>query len=291
MQFAIARTVSTLLFAFMNTYVYYESVDEHFIIYVDLQQRLWPNMPSKGQKCQGPRGRTGVSCDLSRSAPGQAILIKGPCKRCHERRCRTHCQCGRDKTAAGRKAGRPSRFAVAPPRTAAPPRALAAAPPPAPVGRPATALACEAFADGVPWDRLLAEVEGETSSVLVAALAYDHPGLQAALLARLCAGVAVVVLVDKAFFLGGTCKRQKPSLSRLALAGAEVRLCRGYARNGCFHQKALILSGRVAWIGSANWTSASSQNRELVTRLTGPPVLVCVAATARAKEAGELWKG
>ena len=184
----------------------------------------------------------------------------------------------------GRAAGRPPTTPAAPAAAAA-----LASPRPAPVGRPAAALACEAFG-GVPWDRLLAEVMGETSSVEVTAMVYDHPGLQAALLARLHAGVQVTVLVDKIFVLGKTCNRQEPTLRQLALAGAEIRLCRGYERNGCFHQKALILSGKVAWTGSANWTSTSSKNRELVTRLTGPPVLVFVAATAQAKEAGEPWK-
>ena len=64
------------------------------------------NSVTMGAKCEGyfPSGRT---CKASRSQPGQKVCIKGPCLKCRERRCKSHCRCGRQGTAIGRSAARP----------------------------------------------------------------------------------------------------------------------------------------------------------------------------------------
>ena len=99
------------------------------------------------------------------------------------------------------------------------------------------------------------------------------------------------VAVGKEFFEKKDCYFQQARLRRLTQAGADVRLCGGLGQGGAFHQKALILSSRVAWTGSADWTSASTKNRELVTRLVRPPVSVVAAAATQAADAGEAWHG
>ena len=64
------------------------------------------NSVAMGAKCEGyfPSGRP---CKASRSQPGQKVCIKGPCGKCRERRCKSHCRCGRQGTAIGRSAARP----------------------------------------------------------------------------------------------------------------------------------------------------------------------------------------
>ena len=126
-----------------------------------------------------------VPCTLSRRNRGGPISIRGPCEHCHERRCRTHCKCGRRGELTGRSAARPApsaqrRAAAAPPPPAP---ALDRAPPPRPVGRPAAAstvvLSGEAW-----WTQLLLDVRA-ASEVAVSSLVYDHPGLTAAFLEKL----------------------------------------------------------------------------------------------------------
>ncbi len=54
------------------------------------------------------------------------------------------------------------------------------------------------------------------------------------------------------------------------------------------HVKAVVLDDRIAYAGSSNLTKASRVNRELVFRLTGPPVAAVLAAVAAAACSGEL---
>ena len=95
-------------------------------------------MPSYGARCCGVI-RTGAKCKLSRVQPGKAILIAGPCKKCGERRCNTHCACGRGGKLAGRKQPRPKHSRAATPQ---PSQALSSTTAPgltgAPWGRPAS---------------------------------------------------------------------------------------------------------------------------------------------------------
>lgn len=55
----------------------------------------------------------GGRCTMSRSTRGTPVQIRGPCGRCRERRCRTHCRCGRSGGHLGRAGPRPARTASA----------------------------------------------------------------------------------------------------------------------------------------------------------------------------------
>ena len=50
-------------------------------------------MPSTGSVCRGVL-HTLAKCKCSRAHPGKPTSIKGPCSKCGERRCRSHCRCG-----------------------------------------------------------------------------------------------------------------------------------------------------------------------------------------------------
>ena len=58
---------------------------------------------SKASPCKQLSGRP---CTCSRKYPGYAVLVGNACKKCGEYRCKTHCACGRSKTALGRNAPR-----------------------------------------------------------------------------------------------------------------------------------------------------------------------------------------
>ena len=245
--------------------------------------------------CIGVFG-TRADCNLSRANPGGKISIRGKCKICGEKRCRTHCRCGRRNTVHGREAGRPppearpARHAPAPPR---PPAASAShAPQPvAPVGRPA-AVGAVVLSTTNWWTQLLADV-GRASEVSLTTLVFDHPELTNVFLHRLRGGAfELVLVVDKESFetQPPVSREQTPRLRALRRAGAEVVLCRGFGRLGRLHAKALVCDRRVAYCGSANFTAKSSANEELCLCLRGPPVADVLALNTRARLRGERWE-
>ena len=165
------------------------------------------------QCCKGDL-HTGARCRLSRVRPGEAISIRGPCRKCNERRCKTHCRCGRQGTAVGRSAARPTRVVQ---------RVLRAAPAPRPahfaarpVGAPA-ALGFQVLSVSLWWSSLLQEVQNAASEVLVASYVFDHPALTRALVQKLSGRglFAVSVLVDKEQFDTRACYHQRPRLAEL----------------------------------------------------------------------------
>ena len=233
--------------------------------------------------------RSSRPCTLSRARRGQAISIRGPCQQCGERRCRTHCKCGRDGSATGWAAGRPA--------TALPqPRAPSAAAPVevevvAPRGRPA-ALALEVLTATAWWAALLGAVSG-ADEVLVATFLFDHSGLTDLLLRRLRSRspCVVTILVDREGMAERTCRHQRPRLRELRAAGADVYLCRGPGRFGRLHLKALCVDRRTAFTGSANLTEKSLQNEEMHLKMVGPPVPSILEQILRAQRQGDLWNG
>ena len=64
-------------------------------------------------RCRGVI-HTHTPCRMSRAHPGQAIQLRGPCSRCGERRCRSHCRCARNGNLIGQSAGRPAATAPRP---------------------------------------------------------------------------------------------------------------------------------------------------------------------------------
>ena len=240
------------------------------------------------QWCKGDL-HTGARCQLSRVRPKQAISIRGPCSKCGERRCKTHCRCGRQGTATGRSAPRPTRIQTviraAPVRR---PADFAARP----VGAPA-ALGFQVLSVSLWWSSLLQEVQHATSEVQVASYIFDHPLLTRALVQKLSGGgaFAVSVLVDKEQFDTRACYHQRPRLAELHRAGAAVYLCRGSPPLGSFHMKTVCIDKRSAFTGSANCTKKSADNDELTTRVVGPPVADILWRVENARRRGSLWNG
>ena len=246
--------------------------------------------------CQGVF-RSAQPCTLSRARRGGAISIRGPCQRCGERRCRTHCRCGRTGSATGWAAGRPApKVAAARPAPAATvatssPAALAETQVVAPRGRPA-ALGLEVLTTTAWWAVLLQAVSG-ASEVLAASFLFDHSGLTDTLLRRLRGRVpfSVTLLVDAEGLRQRTSRHEQPRLRALRDAGAQVYLCSGQGRNGRLHLKALCVDRRTVFTGSANLTDKSLENEELHLKLVGEPVLSVLAQLLRARSRGALWCG
>ena len=114
--------------------------------------------------------QTNSACTLSRVRPGCPMQIRGKCDRCAERRCRTHCRCGRNGWATGQAAGRPSPLGIAQAKPQAKAQAKAkahavAAPAPAvppvilPVGRPSM-LSVDLLETTEWFQELMTEIRG-----------------------------------------------------------------------------------------------------------------------------------
>lgn len=131
------------------------------------------------------------------------------------------------------------------------------------------------------------------SEVSVSSLVYDHPELTKVFLLKLQnhGNFDLVLVVDKESFEAQPphAPQQKTRLRALQRAGAKVVLCSGTGRYGRMHGKALVCDRRVAYCGSANFTSKSVANEELCFRLVGPSVVDVFAFTCRAEQKGKLW--
>ena len=226
---------------------------------------------------------SGMPCTLSRKNLDGPISLRGPCSKCNERRCRTHCRCGRNSTAVGRAAGRPSpTTTVAPlPKAKAKgmPKAIGQPPQAAPVvvQRPVGRMPDVSVERLQPnaWYCAMIEAVKDADEVFSGTYQFDHTLLNDVFIQRLGGKKAfdLVLLVDKECFGNGTPPRQRTMLNNLRRAGAEIVLCRGTVSTGSFHGKALVVNRRTAFVGSANLTQKSERNGELCWRMRGPPVL------------------
>ena len=169
------------------------------------------------QRCKGDL-HSGARCKLSRVRRNEPISIRGPCDKCHERRCKTHCRCGRTGMAKGRSAPRPAQRQEVVRQVQAPQPAAA---PAGPVGRPAS-LGLEVLCAMLWWQGIMQAVESATSEIVVASYMFDHAALTHALVCRLSrqAALSVSVLVDLAAFNERTSRHQRPRLVALRNAGA-----------------------------------------------------------------------
>ena len=222
-------------------------------------------------------------------------MKNGRCHKCKERRCKKHCKCGRDGQWAPRSGPRSGPGAAA--AEAAPVAAPTVAPAVrTPVGRPAP-LTVKDFGEGEWLDAAIAEIPG-ASSLDVATMIFDDPGFAAAVERKLRgrSEFSCSIVVDRAQYEQRTSRYQRPLLRHLASLGADVRLCDGLdgaavfgagAYRGIMHTKAIVLNNRIAYTGSSNITRASRVNRELVLRVTGPPVADIAQRLLSAKEAGD----
>ena len=242
-------------------------------------------------------------CRLFRTQANQPKQIRGPCRFCHERRCRAHCKCARTSTLTGHQGSRDNPKAGARAKPMAKAQA-ARSPPPAP-----PAVAAEAFPlrprgrppetsvqvlTTVAWIGRLLEDAAAAGEILVASYTYDHASLTALLVRRLGSRSPpdVVVMVDEEMFLARSCFRMRPRLNELRRLGAQVYLCRGTPPRGAFHTKAVCVDRRYLYAGSANLTDkALSANVETVFRLTGAPVVDVLATLHGARARAKLWGG
>ena len=168
---------------------------------------------------------------------------------------------------------------------AAPPPPVVVAPPAvaAPLGRPAS-LDLELLTEDTFYGELLSDLN-TASSVVMATYLYDDPDVHRKLLARLEGRRAfeLVMLIDRQACSSGVCRRMRPRLRDLIRAGADVYLCDGHShgdlygsryasRRGHMHIKGVIVDRRVAYCGSMNITRSARTNREVMFKITGPPV-------------------
>lgn len=246
-----------------------------------LSSTSFSNILAMPAYCQGcyPSGRT---CRASRSHPGQKATIKGPCSKCHERRCRRHCQCYRTGVAIGRSAPRSGRAEAAPCPSVEP------SPPQfsvVPIGRPA-APSAQLLDETSFYKDLFAELDG-AAEVHIATFQYDHPGLQQKLLRGLRGGLRVYMVVDKQG--SSTCRNMKVRLAELQKAKGHVWWRSGHSHRAVFgpaaahlaghmHRKIIVVDKRVGYIGSMNLTRSAETNRESMCKVKGPIVRDLVKA-------------
>ena len=222
-------------------------------------------------------------CDKSTVAFGERATISGACTICGERRCRSHCACGRAGTAVGRNAPR-----VGEGRRAAPPAVPEGIGLPQtialPVGRPAH-LSVEMLDEDSFFQDVMTELRaGE--EVFASTFMYDDPRLHDLLLSRLGnirREFKFELIVDRQATEGGTCRHMRPRLRELKRAGADIWTCDGHNHReiygagastlyGHVHVKAIVVDRRVAYIGSMNLTRSARANREIMFKIRGPPV-------------------
>ena len=246
--------------------------------------------------CEGIVNRGG-QCTLSHDEG--AIQIRGPCKKCGEKRCKTHCRCGRRGEAVGRNAPRvpKNRMTQIPPTKRSKHEDTRASPVvPAAVGHPSN-LAVEVFSDASWFDALVAEMR-YASTVWIATYVFDDPQVAMELMRRLrgqrSSPFACMIIVDRAYYESRKAVHQRPRLRELQEVGAKISLSDGHdgsptfgygARKGIMHYNAVVLDHAVAFTGGANLTMAARANRELVFRMRGPPVAPIKAAILDAERA------
>jgi hypothetical protein len=249
-------------------------------------------MVNKGTACQITH--TKRQCRLARNGSGDPIYLNAACGKCHEWRCKTHCKCGRLKTATGRNAPRPGRTGQAAAKAQAKPKAAAAQPKaqakaaPAPVARPFTA---EVFDDSSWVDQLLERLR-RASTVHAASMIIDDPALCGGLAARLReGGFTCVLVVDKLHYKDKSSRFQEQRLQELKRLGATVFLAQGFSGSGSYaglmHLKAIVLDSSLAFAGGANFTKAARKNRELMFKFTGSAVANILSSIKDAKESGQ----
>ena len=226
-------------------------------------------MPSA--TCDGalPSGRR---CCLGTNGGAVQLKGNGKCRRCHEKRCRSHCKCARLGRLHGRAQARPKH---AGPR-AVPKAKAAAAPAPvlplAPAARPRAKPQVEFLPESEWMPRVIAAVRS-ASSLTIASLCVDYDGLCVAVSRRLATGAPVDILIDRKHYENRESPHQRPRLLDLQLNGANIFLCQGRKGRGVFHKKVVIIDGRVAFLGGANMSwSGAEYNGESVLRIEGPAV-------------------
>ena len=133
----------------------------------------------------------------------------------------------------------------------------------------------------------------DASEVVLASYMFDHKPLTDLFLARLGDRYAfdLDILIDRETLQGRTPYHQRARLESLRRAGARITACRGMSTRGAMHMKALVCDRRLAFTGSANFTTKSLENAELCLRLAGPPVQSVLRKVEAVRLQGVLWDG
>ena len=258
---------------------------------------------SHGTECKPRRSDGPCKRAIAKARAGGPIVLSKACPYCNLWRCAEHCDCnvpgkptyGMRK---GRKAGRSARASrsasarvvveTAEQSTSSeeaddvvdPIDALTSV---AVRGRPANVSVVVYGPDDQSWrSRAVKEVRSATSLVVVVTYMYDNEEFDAACKRFLKSGRGrtCVVLVDRQMYDDNACKgREKKMLKSLKEAGADVFVGSGFTGQGrlgkhpgSMHVKDLVIDGKVAYSGSANFTEASTKNAERMFRFTGHPV-------------------
>ena len=247
---------------------------------------------SKGKTCLGVF-RSPLKCTLARNKSGAPIVLCRNCVECGEQRCKAHCKCARtgsDK-AKGRSGSRGYTETAAQSRARVNVQATSPALVAAPVGR-AAPLTCSLL-DTNDWYNQCCSDLGVASEVELASYVYDHPAVHQKLLQRLRGrrDFTLNVYVDQEQFSKGAARHERGRLCELLAAGANVYMCKGRRGRGSYHCKALVVDRRYLYTGNANLTLQSTNNHELVFKMTGPPVRDVLERLAQHRVAGKLWSG
>lgn len=117
------------------------------------------------------------------------------------------------------------------------------------------------------------------SRLQICSMLYDHPEIHRAIMGRLGRqhvkgrGLAARIIVDASHHARRTCQYQQARLEMLVKSKAEVLLGDGERQDGILHTKIVILDERIVYLGSANVTFGSTNNREGLVRLVGGTVV------------------
>lgn len=262
-------------------------------------------MGGKGRACRTIRDRR---CTLALDGLGGPITLSRCCQTCDEWRCRRHCKCGREGSHQPRRNPRSAKRKVLKKSQKKNTQKRVAPVLPVAARRPETApLSLQVYRD----ESWLADMIAETRQARTwhcASLVFDEPETKKILLERLRSATSsrpfeCKIVVDGSTLKAGRSSTTRACLRDLAKAGATVALGRGKdhiarrvfgprARGGVMHAKAVAIDNTIVYSGGANVTSQSRCNRELVYRITGPPVAdVMAEIQAAIAEGAPLGRG
>ena len=120
---------------------------------------------------------------------------------------------------------------------------------------------------------------------------YDHPEIHRAIVGRLGRklvkgrGLVARIIVDAMHHARRTCEYQQERLEMLVERRTQVLLGDGEREYGILQTKIVILDERMVYLGSANVTLGSTNNREGLVRLVGGTVVQEVLSTVQSAAA------
>ena len=214
----------------------------------------------------------GSLCTLARNGSGEPCQAPRKCKRCKERRCKSHCRCGRLKEFGKSYRARPRTGSTTGMKKANGKKTSTAQTATLPLSSgSANAPSAKTYAEGT-WLDLLVKEPPSAHKALLCSYLYDDDALHAALLKRLkCKdGFESTPALDRSAHYRGMSTTQAKKVKELRTSGAKVYLATGHdgtnGHTGIQHRKGTLLDDDVVWSGSANLSHASRVNRELVYR-------------------------